>query len=637
MRSVERRYLEKNMDKLDSLISEITDLFISRGISKQIYTNVEQDIISRNLTEISRIVGSFDKQKKNEKRNIEEDLSIVDSQTGKRVNLVDIDRMNNAVEHVLEENDIYAILKSLAISNKCAHALIHSTDQIKERIEYWKNEKNASCAKDEKSEIEFDISSISECEMKKLIKQFKKTPKNRGAIINVCKTLGIDISDIKGDEIALRELYEKIKNSREDIIDRYISGLNEDLNKKEDARKSMFWIKDQLIVIIAQLLKNDERYKNFEYEMVKNGEPPFQNMLAIDDPDLSYYIEVHMPDYIANTLVKEYGISEPVENDKRKFEKLGASAIYRRDDKEIRNILLRSLDNIRARIISRNKSVNASDDRNDGSGGEGVRNKEKNEEDKRNTRPSKYTFVTNRILENPNVGILENFLLKEPIVIAIRDMKRYKYALLRSDEGLDNIEIRITEDTISTINALMAGKAKGENNRVYVALRKYAVDALQNGDEYDEILLNYAKGLSSPSEFLKCIAYAKIYKDDYYRKEKTLNRLLVLEHMREDKEKLDSLVEIYRKEKMEKMEEIKGNPFEGKKLFLNRLNRNRKKYFSEYSNEFFKRKFDKYTNKEEVEYPDENILRLKKELKEYIEMMHRKAKNGKDGDDIDGR
>ena len=88
---------------------------------------------------------------------------------------------------------------------------------------------------------------------------------------------------------------------------------------------------------------------------------------------------------------------------------------------------------------------------------------------------------------------------------------------------------------------------------------------------------------------------------------------------------------------MEKMEEIKGNPFEGKKLFLNKLNRNRKEYFSEYSNEFFKRKFDKYTNKEEVEYPDENILRLKKELKEYIEMMHRKAKNGKDGDDIDGR
>lgn len=85
------------------------------------------------------------------------------------------------------------------------------------------------------------------------------------------------------------------------------------------------------------------------------------------------------------------------------------------------------------------------------------------------------------------------------------------------------------------------------------------------------------------------------------------------------------------------MEEIKGNPFEGKKLFLNRLNRNRKKYSSEYSNEFFKRKFDKYTNKEEIEYPDENILRLKKEFKEYIEMMQRKAKNGKDGDDIDGR
>lgn len=221
--------------------------------------------------------------------------------------------------------------------------------------------------------------------------------------------------------------------------------------------------------------------------------------------------------------------------------------------------------------------------------------------------------------------------------MAIRNMKRHKYALLRSDEGLDNIEIRITEDTISTIKALMAGKAKGESNRVYVALRKYAVDALQNGDEYDEVLLNYAKGLSSPSEFLKCMAYAKIYKDNYYRKEKTLNKSLVLEHIREDKDKLDSLVEIYRKEKMEKMEEIKGNPFEGKKLFLNRLNRNRKKYSSEYSNEFFKRKFDKYTNKEEIEYPDENILRLKKEFKEYIEMMQRKAKNGKDGDDIDGR
>ena len=622
------------MDELDSLISEITDLFISRDISKQIYSNVEQDIISRNLTEISRIVGSFNKQKKNEKGNIEKDLSIVDSQTGKRVNLVDIDRMNDAVEDVLKENDIYTILKSLAVSNKCAHAFIHSTDQLKEKIEYWKNERNTSSEKSEKSEIEFDISNISESDMKKLIKQLKKAPKNRGAIINVCKTLSIDISDIKGDEIALRELYEKIRNSREDIIDKYISVLSEDLNRKEDARKSLFWIKDQLIVIIAQLLKNDERYQNFEYEMVKNGEPPFQNMLAIDDPDLSYYIEVHMPDYIADTLVKEYGMPEPVENNKRKFEKLGASAIYRRDDNEIRNILLRSLDNIRARIISRNKNINASDDRNDKSEGEGGKNKEENRDDKRDTRPSKYTFITERIQENPNVGILENFLLKEPIVMAIRNMKRHKYALLRSDEGLDNIEIRITEDTISTIKALMAGKAKGESNRVYVALRKYAIDALQNGDEYDEVLLNYAKGLSSPSEFLKCMAYAKIYKDNYYRKEKTLNKSLVLEHIREDKDKLDSLVEIYRKEKME---ETKGNPFEGKKLFLNRLNRNRKKYSSEYSNEFFKRKFDKYTNKEEIEYPDENILRLKKEFKEYIEMMQRKAKNGKDGDDIDGR
>ena len=30
---------------------------------------------------------------------------------------------------------------------------------------------------------------------------------------------------------------------------------------------------------------NLDLIKNFEYEMVKNGEPPFQNMLAIDDPD----------------------------------------------------------------------------------------------------------------------------------------------------------------------------------------------------------------------------------------------------------------------------------------------------------------------------------------------------------------
>ena len=78
-------------------------------------------------------------------------------------------------------------------------------------------------------------------------------------------------------------------------------------------------------------------------------------MLAIDYPELSYYIEVHMPNYMSDLLITELGIKEPVNSSERSFERLGASAVYDREDTEIEEIREIPQINARRRIISRPK------------------------------------------------------------------------------------------------------------------------------------------------------------------------------------------------------------------------------------------------------------------------------------------
>lgn len=499
---------KEEKQKINDLIIEIEKPFIKNLEEKNlIWVNIDQDKINEKIYALAHITKIFFEQSEKEENNIKSDLTIIDTVTRKEIPLVDIASMNKRVSTILDGNDIFSLCGSLAVINKCIHSKYFDGEitSISDKINNWSNEVSQQKYV---NHLNVDISKLSNNEVEELLQTLSKNrlpnKKKNQIMHSVMKSLNMDIN-MK----TIEQEYLKIKNARPQILKAFMDKLQNDKETLESFQEDLYWIKDQFIVMIAQLLKSDSRYKQLDYELVKTDDSgDFQNMLAIDYPELSYYIEVHMPNFISHELQETYGFETPKSNNNRKFEKLGASAIYDRDDKEVEEIRKHMYDNIdpndpeyskkitRRRIITRSSKPII----------DGVK------------KDAQYTFKTARIIKNEEASLLEKFLVSDNDYPRERITNILKYSKMRSNENIKNIEYKIQKDTVKTIlnkkkELYMIDDQLGNN---YIdKIKTYIKKEISTEKRFDKVLYMLAYN-KEDVEFLKIMSRQKELSDKYY-------------------------------------------------------------------------------------------------------------------------
>jgi len=462
----------KIYNELGELINQLKNIFIYNN-GKNIYNNQTQDKVNELLKQIASKSKTFDRNIKNEKRNIQNELTIIDTKTGKKVELIDSNNMADRVKNVLSKNNIFSCLKALALSNKCAHTFDGDLDGIKSNIEKYYNLIYSNQFDKKTFNFMSSIETIFPKPSKEIAyhynledleeKQFNKICNvlfcdnkniNKGIKISTLKSLNISF-DIQ-NELEINEKFDKLRNDRENIVYSYLQQQYKNGQYILSLQSKMFAIKDEYISMIGQLLKNDKRFANIKYELVKTPDATkgFEYMLVIDDKDLQYYIEVHMPNFIANSLIKKYGLKESTQ---RETQNLGASAIYERDKEETNKVLdalnkgLIKSGEKRAKIMTRESTPSEET-------------------------PRDYSFITEKIEEKPSY--LETYLITNNIYLndvefnrEIRKNERYPISFTKSiiQQNYYNIFSIFDLDTKSNfIN--------------------YSLNELQNGDEFDKVV-----------------------------------------------------------------------------------------------------------------------------------------------------
>lgn len=494
------------------------------------WDTIDQVDVNSLLKEIATISGSLEGQKVNEARNIKDDLVIVDSVTGQKIELVDTESMKRRIDTVLDQSDLFSTLTALAMTNKCAHIFANKCDDLTRKI----NDYTQMLANDPTPQIpktiEYDITELPEEEINKILNTLDGSYTNRGVAISMARKLKIPDEKIKkmqrSDDEA-RDFFNEAKRNKKNIIADYINMLNFELQKNEDYRKDMFWTKDQLIIMVGQLLTKDPRFSNMRHELVHCGEPGFDTMLAVDYPELSYYIEVHMPNYVANTLTRDFGMGPRVASNHRMFEPLGASAIYKREQSEVNNIASNGMSNTRRRIIGRNTGVNF------GTGG-----------------ASYFHFVYER-KHGPGtegISIIEEFFRKRGEF----NNKIIEFSKTRSDQGDSNHEQKIVASAIITATDEVA-----TDTNMYSDFREFALKKLARGSTFDKVFYMYAMR-GTPEEFIRCVAFEKeikreFKKDTIQNKERRKDKLVmfnyIAESVKKHNEQIEPFIEQLRKKK----------------------------------------------------------------------------------------
>lgn len=474
--------------KLGDLINQLKNIFTSNN-GKILYDKKTQDKVNNLLEEIANLSKTFENSIKRERRNIKNELTIIDTKTGKKVELVDVNSMTNRVKNVLSKNNIFSCLKSLALTNKCAHIFDGDIKRIKSNIEKYYNliyypsfdEKTFSFMDSVeqvfpyKNFLFYNLDGIEEGKFDKICKAlFSDNKLNKDTKISILKSLNITF-DIK-NESQINDKFEKIKNQKENIVYSYLIQQYKTGKYVLLLQSKMFAIKDEYISMIGQLLKNDVRFTNVKYELIRTPDatPGFEYMLVIDDRDLQYYIEVHMPNFVATSLIEQYGLFESKE---RKTQKLGASAVYERSKNEI-NGVLKAL-NIgllegkkRAQIITRGFSRNSvTDDLQTEILSDKV-DSEKNESELED-----YSFITDKI-EEP-LSLLEKYLLSN---------KRYlnEIEFNREIQKNENYPLNLAKN-IAHKNYYNIYINFDDDNKIEFI--KFSLNELKNGDAFDKTIL----------------------------------------------------------------------------------------------------------------------------------------------------
>ena len=504
--------------EIKKLIGEIEEKFLSGNPVEQKWTERDQQKLNQKLNLIAEKLDVFSITGNNEEDNIRNDLTIIDAETGEKINLVNIENMKKRVKDTLKTNNIFSLLRCLAISNKCAHKCDQNYIGLQDRIENVRKMKRG-LRKPIKSSLDFNMDSISNNDFEKLMEALGKSKIKKEAIISICRTLGIDVTDIKSDEEKLEDIFYELQCQKKTIVDKYEKQLIAKANVEEECRKNLFWIKDQLISMVGQLLVNDKKYQKLNYEMIECGTDDFKNMLAIDYDVLSYYIEVHMPNFIAEELVEKHKLKEPVKSEERTFEALGATAVFDRDDAEIEEIRKGHLDNARKRILSRPK--------------------------KDTSIAKTYKFITKKIQNKEDVGVLEKNLRTE---ISSTE-KQLEYSKIRSDEKGIDLEAKIIADQLDDIfrkKDFLALTDVSKKQEFFESFKAFARKEVIEGEKFDRVYFMYAND-KSENDFIKLIDYEKEISKMYKSEGRQDDIVGMIGFIEKEVPKFEKVVKKYRK------------------------------------------------------------------------------------------
>ena len=415
--------INDDITELTEIAKSLKELFIYQPVLE--YTHDSQEIANKLLTRFALLSGAFNENIANETKNIDEQLTIIDKSTNQKLSLIDKSSMENRVQTVLDKNNLYSCLKSLALSNKCAHRLSGPTRSLQAKLnklyagiygcealtcpsyvrfytdtsifarEIMKksqrvelNNDTGLLSEDEKNKLkeaalhaletltkkDFDLvynSILKQDEIAASYKQVAETKSRlntqeakenyvKGAMMArntlLLKTLGITVSD--GSDIS--PYIDFLQNHKYEIINEYLIRLHKKGNALLHTQNLMFAVKAEYAAMIGQLLSKDKNFQNLTYELIETpdiGNEFFHNLLVIDDPELQYYVEVHIPTYISDTLVNRYGFNKT--SDRTKTLNLGAAAVYKRINEEMETIsryqeqIEDETGKIRAKIITR--------------------------------------------------------------------------------------------------------------------------------------------------------------------------------------------------------------------------------------------------------------------------------------------
>ena len=489
--------------ELGALINQLKNIFISNN-GKILYDKKTQDKVNILLAKIADLSKTFDNNIKNEKRNIKDELTIIDTKTGEKVELVNIKSMSNRVKNILSKNNIFSCLKSLALTNKCAHIFDGDINRLKSNLEkYYNLIYSPSFDYNKFSFMEsiervfpthdfniYNLDGIDEYQFSKICNVlFNNGKLNKGTKISVLKNLNISF-DVK-NEVEINDKFEIVKNNRKNLVYSYLIKQYKTGQYIVSLQSKMFAIKDEYISMIGQLLKKEQQFTNVKYELIRTSDATagFEYMLIIDDRDLQYYIEVHMPNFIATSLKKKYGLFESQE---RRTQKLGASAVYERSKYEIDKILdalnkgiLDEKGEKRARIITRGSAI----------AGGGVADdiqteilSDKAESKRIESELEDYSFITDKI-EEP-LSLLEKYLISNEIYLDAIEFNR-------EIQKNENYQINFTKNIASENYYNIYINFNDDNKIKFI---KYSLNVLKNGDAFDKTILQ--------------IIYNKIYNYD---------------------------------------------------------------------------------------------------------------------------
>ena len=490
----------KQLKEISTYVLTLSGMFYSSSSGHYVYTERMQQIARQCLEKLGELTGSFDSQVRNERENITAELTATDRQTGEKIPLIDMVRMDDSVRGKSPKaQSMFTVFKALALSNKIAHRLFDESESLDQRVENMQGLSDSMPDPPDGKTLEFgDVTGLSDYDFEKLMKTLNGNGRiTRGKTIPICKQLGISIEGLVTDE-DFKEKFREIKACRKQILEKRLDDLKKLRADLAEQRQLMFWVKTQYTSMVGQLIALDPAYKDIDYEIIDNGDPGFRSMLVVDAPELAYLIEVHMPDYLTDELQTVYGLKPSITKEHRKSIPLGATAIYDRDEEEVKRIRNEADPSRRKEVLGRPmpSEIAASAGSSGGHGGSGGG-------------PGGGSPIRVQLS-----GVTEESSLLERF-FASRKMQDFLHVLsvIRSEEGNKHTE----EIAVTEAIRMLEAEASAGNIRIKDVV-DYALKTLKAGDRFDKIYYMSIYQLP-PEEIVKKAAYYGIIRKQYLNEE----------------------------------------------------------------------------------------------------------------------
>ncbi len=489
---------------LQRLFNNIKVLFAYRN-DKFEYNDKTQSKASELIKKICNITGIFKEGYQYESNVIKEVLSYTET-NGNKIPLLNLTL--NDIEEVIDDNNMLTCLRTMVLCNKIAHEFERQIESNFRSIVYYYNLQYGS-----NSFLNGDISffqpfnivfpnirtnnlyNINRERVKSGSSHLRKTIKK----IQNAQSGNASQSDKQNvlDDLNIKYSYnsEEIDNlvkaiDIQKVIDSWIYILyteNQELVKKQSI---MYKIKDDYIIMIAQLLKT--QLKDLKYELVETTgtdiEPNRKYLLIIDDERLAYPLEVHMPNYLCRILVNECGLNPPI---RRTIPQVEAKKVVReRTDEEIRKLndaLINDslLDKGKrfAKVITRPKRSNS----------EELSSKKE------------YSYETQRMIQGSE--LFETFL---------HNIKGFEAIISSNQELMNSYQLEYSLPIICEKYYDIFIGLSDEYKKEFIA---YARSELQKGNDFDRTLVqnNVINNMSNINILGQIFIYKNLLKYNYYQ------------------------------------------------------------------------------------------------------------------------